>query len=223
MMSPSGRPAPCVIHPPHVCPRSSIRRLRESAPVMHTTLLATDIIGFGNCYRDASAQLYIRQVMYELLIEAFDITGLSWWDCYREDRGDGALVVATPDANPDRFLDPLMNHLHALLGCYARRADDSRQLRLRMAVHYGCVYHDPYGVTGHAVTHLHRLLEAPAFKRAVTTAEGRFGAVVSDWLYTETLQHGGLIDRAAYRQLRLSCKETRTRAWLWLPAESPGR
>jgi hypothetical protein len=89
-----------------------------------------------------------------------------------------------------------------------------------MAVHYGYVYYDAHGVTGHALTHLYRLLEAPAYKRAITTAATRLGAIVSDQLYTQALEHDTLIDPAAYTPVRLSCKETRTRAWLWLPAES---
>jgi hypothetical protein len=215
---PPGRPARWIIRPLHVHPRTRITRPRELAPTMHTTVLATDIIGFADRYRDVGAQLHVRQMMYELLIEAFGITGLSWWDCYREDRGDGALIVAPPDINPDSFLDPLTHHLNALLRCYAQDASDRTQLRLRMAIHHGYVYHDAHGVTGHALTHLFRLLEAPAFKKAVATAETNLGAVVSDQLYTDAIQRGGLIDQAAYRQLRLSCKETRTRAWLWLPA-----
>lgn len=188
-------------------------RPRELFPVMHTTVLATDIVAFGQRYRDIGAQLAVRQLMYELLASAFGMTGLSWWDCYREDRGDGTLVIAPPDIEPKWFLDPLINHLTAPL----RR--HGPPLRLRMAVHYGCVYYDAHGVTGHTLTHLFRLLEAPAFKKALATSQAPFGAIISDQLYTGIAQRGGLINPAAYMQVRLGCKETRTRGWLWLPTE----
>jgi hypothetical protein len=188
--------------------------------VMDTTLVAIDIMGYARRYRGASAQLYARQTMYELVIEAFGITALPWRDCYREDRGDGALIVAPPGVAPGQFLDPLIHHLNALLRCHARHVSQSMRLNLRMAVHYGYVYYDAHGVTSHALTHLYRLLEAPAFKKAV--AESQLGAIVSDQLYTQALEHHTLIDPAAYTQVYLSCKETRTRAWLWAPLSGSG-
>lgn len=208
-----------VIHPLQGHPCVRITRPGELIPAMRTTVLATDIIAFGQRYRDISAQLDARQMMYELLTRAFGITGLPWRDCYREDRGDGTLVVAPPDIEPERFLDPLVHHLTALLRRHAWRACNRPPLRLRMAVHYGCVYYDAHGVTGHTLTHLFRLLEAPTFKKAVAMSQAPFGAIISDQLYTEVVQLGGLINPAAYTQVRLSCKETRTRGWLWLPAE----
>jgi hypothetical protein len=158
--------------------------------------------------------------MYELLAGAFGMTGMSWWDCYREDRGDGALVVAPPDIEPELFLDPLVHHLTALLRRHPWRTGNRPPLRLRMAVHYGSVYYDAHGVTSHTLTHLFRLLEAPTFKKAVTTSRAPFGAIISDQLYTDVVQRGGLVNPAAYTQMRLTCKETRTRGWMWLPAKS---
>jgi hypothetical protein len=200
-----------------------ISRPLELAPAMHTTLVATDIVGFGKKYRDADAQMHVRRMMYELFIEAFTITGLPWWDCHREDRGDGALVVAPPDVHPDSFLDPLAHHLNATVHRYNRHASDNTQLHLRMAVHHGYVYRDTYGVTGDALTHLFRLLEAPAFKKSLATVEADLGVIVSHRLYTDARQRGGLINPAGYAPLHLSYKETRTRAWLWLPAGSDAR
>lgn len=194
-----------------------ISRTRELAPVTETTMLATDIIGFAGSYRDAPAQLHARQLMYDLLITAFEITGLPWWDCYHEDRGDGALIIAPSGISPVQFLAPLTHHLDALMR-WDKERSGSAQLRLRIAVHHGYVYRDEYGVTGHALTHLFRILEAPAFKKAIATAGTHLGAIISDQLYADALQRGGLINLAAYTQLRLTCKETRTQGWLWLPS-----
>jgi len=216
----SGRPDRQVVRPPYVHPWPETIRPRELPPDMETTVLATDIMGFGRSYRDPAAQLYARQLMYDLLIEAFDMTALPWWDCHREDRGDGVLVVATPELPPDQFLDPLIHHLNALLRAHARHGVQVAPLRVRLAVHHGYVYYDAHGVTGDALTYLYRLLEASAFKRAVDSAGARLGVIVSDQLYSQAIARDTLINPAAYTQLRLNCKETRTRGWLWLPAES---
>jgi hypothetical protein len=220
---PPGRPTIRTIRPLHDQSWAEITRPRALLPVMESAVIATDIIEFGKHYRDAGAQMYVRHMLYELLIDAFDITGLSWWDCHREDRGDGVLIVAPPDVEPDRFLDPLIHHLNALLRCYSRRAGELTGLRLRMAVHFGYVYYDAHGVTGHVFTHLFRLLEAPAFKEAVAVSGAQLGAIVSDHLYAEAAQHAGLMNPAAYTPLEVTCKETGSRAWLWLPAESRSR
>jgi len=132
---------------------------------MQTTLVATDIMGYARRYHGASALLYAWQAMYELVIAAFNITALPWWGCYREDRGDGTLIVAPPGISPGQILDPLIHHLNALLRSHARRAGQGMQLDLRMAIHYGYVYYDAHGVTGYALTHLYRLLEAPRSRR----------------------------------------------------------
>jgi hypothetical protein len=41
--------------------------------------------------------------------------------------------------------------------------------------------------------------------------------IVSDQLYTDATQSGGLINPAAYIPQRIINKETRTRAWIWTP------
>lgn len=51
----------------------------------------------------------------------------------------------------------------------------------------------------------------------------QLGVIVSDHLYAEAAQHAGLMNPAAYTPLELTCKETCSRAWLWLPAESRSR
>lgn len=186
-------------------------------PPVTSTLVAVDITGFGS-RRDAVAQQHLRGRMYGHLAEAFAMTGLSWLDCYYEDRGDGALIIAPVGADGDYFLDPLAHHLAMVLRRDNRLAGEATHLRLRMAVHRGDVYRDAYGVTGAATVHLFRLLEAAAFKKAFKTARCDLAMIVSDRLYTDATERGGLVDATSYRRLRVSCKETRrVRAWLWLP------
>jgi hypothetical protein len=204
-----------VPRPVHVPPTGPLDAPRGLGPSMHTTMAAVDMCSFGAHRRDNLAQLHVRREMYGLLIESFEMTRLPWWDCHREDRGDGALIVAPPDAFAGDFLDPLAHHLTAVLRRYNRLASDAARIRLRLAVHIGLVHRDAHGVAGQALTHLFRLLEAPAFKRAFAGADTDLGLIVSDHLYEQTCAAGGLVDPAAYRLVRVTGKETRTRAWSW--------
>lgn len=205
------------IHPVYDPAVNRIDHPRQSLASLHTTLVAVDITGFG-ARHEATIQYHLRTRMYEHLIEAFMMTRLPWWDCYREDRGDGALIVAPPNICGDLFLDPLAHHLTAILHRYNRLTNDTNRLRLRIAVHHGDVHHDPHGITGYAVNYLFRLLEATTFKKAFHAAGSDLALIVSDRFYTDASRRGGLINTTAYRQLRITHKETRrARAWLWIP------
>lgn len=185
---------------------------------MNTTLIGLDIANFGDKRRTHDVQRLLRHNMYSTVAESFAMTGLPWQECHREDRGDGALIIAPPTAQSFHALDPLAHHLTALLRRANRLTNDVTRLRLRMAVHSGEVHHDAHGVLGHAVTHLFRLLDAPAFKQAMSTApDSDLGLLVSDHLYCAAAADDA-VDRDAYCLLRVDCKETRNaKAHLWTP------
>ena len=182
-------------------------------------LAAVDISAFGNPCRDDEIQLHLRRALYHHLADAFAMTRLPWQACYREDRGDGALIVAPPEVEPTDMLDPLAHHLAVLLRRSNKMASDTARLRLRMAVHTGRIHGDECGITGRALVHLFRLLDAPAFKRALNASQADLGVIVSDHLYGEAKAHGGFFNTAAYQRLAIRSKETRTVGWLWLPTQ----
>ncbi|QXJ25780.1 hypothetical protein AGRA3207_007330 [Actinomadura graeca] len=188
----------------------------ERPPTMHTTLIAVDIPCFGDLRRDADAQRYLRKHLYEHLQDAFEMSRLPWLASHREDRGDGALIVTPPQVCPTRSLDPLAHHLTALLRRSNRLASELGRIRLRMAVHCGVVEFDGHGVLGQPLTHLFRLLEAPAFKQHLAATDADLGMLVSQQLYHQAAA-SGRINTAAYRPLTIEHKETRTRGHLWLP------
>ncbi|TDD62601.1 hypothetical protein [Actinomadura rubrisoli] len=191
-------------------------RPRDLPRPVTATLAAIDICGFG-ARSDAGTQLHLRREMYALLVQACEITGVPWQDCYREDRGDGALFAVPPEVAADHLLDPFAHHMTALLRRYNRLAGPATRLKLRGAVHIGRVHRDDHGVAGPALVHLFRLLDAPAFRRIAGSAAADLAMIVSDRLYTDVTDSGGLIDPAAYTPRRITCKETRTRAWIWSP------
>ncbi|WP_067801399.1 nucleotidyl cyclase domain-containing protein [Actinomadura formosensis] len=181
-----------------------------------TTLAAVDISKFGT-RQDARTQLHLRHQMYTLISEACRITRVPWTDCYREDRGDGALFIAPPTVAAEQLLDPFAHHLVAVLRRYNRLASQTARLRLRLAVHTGQVHRDDHGVTGPALVHLFRLLDAPAFKKAAADIGADLAMIVSGRLYSDVTENDALIDPAAYKPQRIICKETRTQAWIWTP------
>jgi hypothetical protein len=185
---------------------------------MHTSLAAVDIIAFGDQHRDAALRRRLRTTMYGVLGDALTMTGLSLDDCYREDRGDGALVVASPDIDPDLLMDPLAHHLSVVLRRENRYTSPSTRLRLRVAVHHGHVEYDRHGVIGDISLELFRLLEARSFKNLFDARpDADLGLIVPDRLLTETAGRGGLITPEAYRELRVTNKGTRLKARVWLP------
>jgi hypothetical protein len=192
-----------------------------AAPIAQATgdlaLLAADIAAFGDPRRDNDIQIHLRQALYDHLGGAFALTGLPWTGCYLEDRGDGTLIVAPPEVDPTHLLDPLAHHMTALLRRSNKLASDTARLRMRLAVHTGRVHRDQYGLAGQTLIHLFRLLEAPAFKRALNTSDADLGLIASDHLYKEATARGGFFNPAAYQPLTIRSKETRTRGWLWLP------
>ena len=191
---------------------------RRPARPTHTALMAVDICAFGD-RRDADVQLHLRDKMYDHLADAFAMTRLPWHTVYREDRGDGALIILPPAVPAEALLDPLAHHLHALLRRSNRFASDTARLRMRFAVHAGDVYGDAHGVTGHAVVHLFRLLDCGGFKRLLATSDADLGLIVSEQLYQDTTHRAGLVDALSYRSMNVRHKETRTRAWVWLPPQ----
>jgi hypothetical protein len=192
----------------------SARLLRPQKwpPGLYAALAAVDICSFGG--RDDHVQLHQRRVLYAQLAEVFEMTGISWTECYREDRGDGALIIVPPGVPVHHLLDPLAHHLTAALRRYNRLASTDAQLRLRVAVHAGYVYRDDHGVAGRAVVHLFRLLDSAVFKCALADSGADLGVIVSDRLYGDA---DGLVEDAAYRQLNVICKETSAKAWVWIP------
>jgi hypothetical protein len=73
--------------------------------------LFTDVAGFADPVRTDSDRDVVRAVMYEILRSAFEASGVPWAACYREDRGDGAVIVVPPTISTQRVVDPLVAEL----------------------------------------------------------------------------------------------------------------
>ncbi|GAA3199803.1 hypothetical protein [Actinocorallia longicatena] len=187
-----------------------------SIPGRFAALLAVDIVAFGAPHRDEWAQWRLRHSMYSALQESFRRAALPWRSCHREDRGDGALVVFPSRCHPGPLLGLFPQHLAAVLAAENEGLGGPSRLRLRLALHAGNVYSDRYGVGGHAVNFLFRLLEADAYRSAITGASSDLSLLISAPLLDST-PPGGL----RCTPLAIENKETRTTAWLAFP-RGPG-
>lgn len=214
-----GRDAACVVRAPGTgravqVTRPAGRRCRGR----EATIIAVDIVAFGDRRRDDEIQLFLRDALYGILENAFVDARVPWRKCHREDCGDGALIVLPPDVPTATLINPLIEQLRTRLRLHNKMTNEAAKIRLRMAAHLGVVYFDDYGVAGTALVHLFRLLDAPSFKRAMADAAADFGLVASERLYDDVIRTAsGTTDPDAFHAVAVTVKETRTRAWLNVP------
>ena len=181
------------------------------------SLFAVDIAGFTRPLRDDDIQVYLRKSMYEMLETAFDRSDIPWADCSHEDRGDGVLVVAPPMV-PAGMLVPIPDRLRALIRRHNRVSCDAAHIQLRSALHLGPVHHDGHGFIGADVNLLCRLLDARQLKQRLANSTTEIGLIASDYLYNNVIRRQpSFVHPALFDSVRIQVKETRTRAWVYLP------
>jgi hypothetical protein len=187
------------------------------SPAVHRTILAVDVEGFGDRSRTNPDQLAVREGLYRALRAAFAASGMCWEDCYREDRGDGAFVLISPDVPKHFVAARFPEQLSAALRRHNQGCAEAVRIRLRVAVHAGEVHHDEHGVAGAAINMTFRLLDAAQVKSALAASPGVAALIVSEWFYEEVVRHDPASNPAAYRRVQVAVKETQTTAWVRLP------
>ena len=123
----------------------------------------------------------------------------------------------SPDVPTARVIDRLLTVLPAELRRHNRICSAPARIQLRVAVDVGPVLEDGIGMTGHSVIRASRLLDAPAFKQAITDRGALLGLIVSSFIYECCVRSGGgLLDPAHYAQVPVQVKETQMSAWMYL-------
>ncbi len=196
------------------------------APALHRAIRCVDIEGFGDRCRTNLHQVAVRDGLYRSLRDAFTRSGLEWDACYHEDRGDGALILVSPDIPKNLLTGRVPRELAIALSEHNRSHDTEARIRLRMAVHAGEVHSDAHGVAGAAINVAFRLLEAGELKHALAASAGALAVIASEWFFDEVIRHDPASNPTAYRQVRVSVKETQTSAWIYVadgphPAKNP--
>lgn len=176
--------------------------------------MVIDVERFGDPARTNAHQVAVRDGMYGALARALAIAGISQSSCAIEDRGDGALVLISPQVPKSWLVTRLPIQLAAALGRHNATCSANARIRLRMALHAGEIHPDAHGVTGSAVTRTFRLIEAPALKSALDASAGMLALIVSDWFYDEVVRHEPAAKPGCYQQAHAVVKETRAAAWI---------
>jgi hypothetical protein len=206
---------------PHA--RKPLRIERIAAPwadepptptAMHYTIAAVDIVGFGNRSRTGSNQVRVRRGLYAALRHSFDTAGIPWDRCVREDRGDGAMILAPADVPKAHFADHLPQNLANALVAHNRRHPDEEQIHLRLALHAGEIFHDEHGFCSTSLNLTFRMLEAEEFKSTFAESSGVLAVISSGWFYDEVIWHSELSQAGSYAGVEVTNKETTTRAWI---------
>jgi hypothetical protein len=184
---------------------------------VHRTIVCVDVEGFGDRRRTNRDQIAVRAGMYRALRTAFTRSELVWDSCYREDRGDGILVLVPADVPKELLIAPLQGELAAELARHNQTTSRQRRIRLRAAVHAGEIHYDEHGVTGTAINMAFRLLEAATLKERLRGSPGALALIASQWFYDEVIRHSPRCTPARYRPVQVAVKETQAVAWVFLP------
>jgi tetratricopeptide (TPR) repeat protein len=187
------------------------------AVAVHRSIVAVDVEGFGGAGRTNVHQAAIRAGLYSALEMAFASAGISWADCYHEDRGDGLLILIGPEVAKLTLVEPLPHMLAAALRQHNAVHGKLAQIRIRMALNAGEVLFDDHGVAGSSVNLTFRLLEAAELKSVLASTPGVLAIITSAWFFDEVIRHSPASNPDAYTQVLVSVKETSATAWINVP------
>lgn len=195
-------------------PAFGLRVAEELPAALHYSIVVVDIVGFSDQRRNNSNQVRIRRGLYGALRHAFDAAEISWDRCRTEDRGDGALILVPADIPKARFVERLPEALADALGAHNKHHPAEEQIRLRLSLHAGEIFHDEHGVTSSSINHAFRILDAAEFKTAFEESAGVLAVISSGWFYDEVIRHCDSGRGDAYVGIKVTNKETTTRAWI---------
>lgn len=183
------------------------------------TLFAVDIAGFTRPDRDDDIRLYLHEVLYRVLEQAFDASGIPWNGCFTEDRGDGALIVIPPGIAAKAVIDPLPDKLRTLIRRHNHVSCDTARIQLRAAVHLGPVDHDGHGFIGSDVNFLFRMLNARPLSTVLVSTGADLACITSEYVYRNIVcRHPSMVSPDDFRPIRFQVKHTRAQARIYLPS-----
>lgn len=184
-------------------------------------VLAVDIAGFTRPDRDDDIRRYLHEKLYECLRKALNESGIPWDGCFWEDRGDGALIVVPPEFSFKALIDPFPEKLRILIRRHNHVSREAAAIQLRAAAHIGPVDHDGHGFVGTDVNFLFRMLDARPLKRLLASSGAELALVVSDYVYRSLVcRYPSLVHPDTFRTVRFQTKNTRARAWTYLPGSA---
>ena len=187
-------------------------------------IILTDITAFGSQVRNDNDRLSLRRLMYDLLPEAFETSGIPWQDCYKEDRGDGTLIVVPSYISANLIVEHTLGRLGATLRAHNQQASDALRMQLRVALHAGPVTRDAHGMAGNAINHTARLVQAKVLGKILRESQADLGVIASAYVYDNVIKQYDpqAPATAEYQRVRFQSKESMLTAWLYLAGAQAG-
>jgi hypothetical protein len=188
---------------------------------VNRSILLLDIENYSR--RDDVEQTFLRRSLHSLVEDALAAAGVEPNMQYREDRGDGLIILVSAEVPKTALLRSLLVTVPDSLCAYNRMASSSAQMRLRMVLASGEVALDPYhgtvgGLVGHDLNQSCRLLDADVLREALRQRDEDCVLCVSAPVYHGVVRHGHRGLRAAdFHHVEVAVKKDRLEAWLHGP------
>ncbi|MCP2343158.1 cyclic nucleotide-binding domain-containing protein [Actinomadura rupiterrae] len=195
-------------------PPSAPARAAGAASQMSSIVFA-DIVGFSAERTDAQRRRS-RADMYQMLCRAMDQAQLPWEACYREDRGDGALIIVPPQFAPSAVLEGITVHLRQALHHHNLTPTDGPRLRLRVAVHVGPVILDDTGAAGASIVYTARMMELAELRSQMAHTDTDLGFITSSFVFDNVIadRTGSRLDPRDFAPARARSKGTDVTGWI---------
>ncbi|MET7300219.1 hypothetical protein [Embleya sp. NPDC005575] len=161
---------------------------------VNRTILLFDTEQFSR--RDDVVQAVLRRSLNAIVDQTLVAAGVEATLQYREDRGDGMIVLLGADVAKTAVLRSLLTLTPELLHDHNRLASRSAQMRLRMVLAAGEITHDPQagtvgGIVGHDLNQACRLLDSDALRDALAErTDEECVLMVSTQVYEGVVRHG---------------------------------
>lgn len=197
---------------------------------VNRTILLLDIERFSR--RDDVVGAVLRRTLNKIVDQTLESAGVEATQQYREDRGDGLIVLLSGDVAKTRLLRSLLTTTPELLHEHNLLASESAQMRLRIVLAAGEVARDPHagttgGVVGHDLTQACRLLDAEVLRSALAARRDEHCVLaVSTPVYEGVVRHGHRgVRPELFRQTDVTVKDGVLSAWIHqgaAPDRTPG-
>ncbi|MFE1548065.1 hypothetical protein [Streptomyces sp. NPDC058718] len=197
---------------------------------VNRTILLFDIERFSR--RDDVVQAVLRRTFHKIVDQTLEAAGVEATQQYREDRGDGLIVLLSGDVAKTVLLRSLLTTTPELLHEHNLLASDSAQMRLRIVLAAGEVAHDPHagttgGLVGHDLNQACRLLDAEVLRSALAERRDEHCVLaVSAPVYEGVVRHGHRgVRPELFRRADVTVKDGVLPAWIHrgaAPDRAPG-
>ncbi|MGI5166574.1 hypothetical protein ACQEU3_19685 [Spirillospora sp. CA-253888] len=180
-------------------------------------MISVDATGYGS--GDDQRQSIIQAGLLDVLDQAAASAGLDRENWERQGAGDGEFSVLPPQIAEGRLVGDFPLHLATFLGRRNGNAPWENRLRLRLAIHYGTAIADVNGRSGQGPVEVARLCDSPPLRAALRESRADLAVIISDRVFSDTVRQGHTLTVAPedFREVKITVKEYRERAWIWIP------